>query len=426
MQPWKWGAVMTVAAWSFTFPALAEESACSSRVNRTNLVPCAMAASLAVRVERHEMDAAEGRRGAVSPLLPSNPVLNAAVARRSIPGGPVVSNWDVSLSQEFEIAGQRGLRVDAARAEVHAQEKRIVLVQRDVAAAAWIAFFDVLAAAEEQRLAAGLAATSQAVAIAARARAEKGLIAPVDSDVADATWLRWSQAKLAADRRAFAARASLATLLGTNPALATVVVEGELVPLSGVETAARMMVTSAPGRNPEVQALDAERRSMELRADAFRRSRIPNPALSVFVQNDGFNERVLGLGLALPIPVPGLGRTFNGEIVESEALGRRAAVQRELVAREVQREAAVALQAYETRKAEIAILPPEKIARAEQSLRAFAQEIEAGRLTVRDAVVAQQALIELLSAGVAARRALCIASVDLAKALGVSLEGGTQ
>ena len=57
---------------------------------------------------------------------------------------------------------------------------------------------------------------------------------------------------------------------------------------------------------------------------------------------------------------------------------------------------------------------------------ALAQEIEAGRLTVRDAVVAQQALIELLSASVAARRALCIASVDLAKALGVSLEGGTQ
>jgi cobalt-zinc-cadmium efflux system outer membrane protein len=338
----------------------------------------------------------------------------------------VVSNWDVSLSQELEIAGQRGLRVDAARAEVHGQEKRVVLVQRDVAAAAWMAFFDVVAAEEEQRLAAGLAATSQAVSVAARARAERGLIAPVDSDVAEATWLRLLQAKLASDRRVFAARASLTTLLGANPVSATVTVEGDLVPLSGVETAARTMLASAAGRNPEVQALDAERRSMALRADAFRRSRIPNPALSAFVQNDGFNERVFGLGLALPIPVPGLGRTFNGEIVEAEALGRRAAVQRDLVAREVQREAAVAFQAYESRKAEVAILAPEKIARAEQSLRALAQEIEAGRLAVRDAVVAQQALIELLSASVAARRALCVASVDLAKALGVSLEGGAQ
>jgi outer membrane protein TolC len=44
---------------------------------------------------------------------------------------------------------------------------------------------------------------------------------------------------------------------------------------------------------------------------------------------------------------------------------------------------------------------------------------------VRDALVAQQALVELLQADVAARRAWCLASVDLARAAGVTLEGGT-
>lgn len=426
MQPWKCGAVIAVAIGSFALPAHAEESPCSFRVNRTNLEACAIVASLAVQVERHETEAAEGRRLSVSPLLPSNPVLNASAARRSIPDGPAVSNWFVSVSQELEVAGQRGLRKDAASAEVNAQEKRVVLVRRDVAAAAWVAFFDVVAAEEEQRLAASLVATSQAVSTAAHARAERGLIAPIDADLAEVTWLRLSQAKLASDRRAFAARASLQTLLGGDPALATLAVDGELVPLSGVEAVVRAMLASAPGRSPEVQALDAERRSMELRADTFRRSRVPNLAISAFLQNDGFNERVFGLGLSLPIPLPGLGRTFNGEIVEAEALGRRAAAQRDQVAREVQRQAAVALEVYETRGDEVAALTPEKIARAEQSLRALAQEIEAGRLAVRDAVVAQQTLIDLLLSAVAARRALCVASVDLARVLGIPFEGGPR
>jgi cobalt-zinc-cadmium efflux system outer membrane protein len=44
-------------------------------------------------------------------------------------------------------------------------------------------------------------------------------------------------------------------------------------------------------------------------------------------------------------------------------------------------------------------------------------------LAVRDAVLAQQTLIELLQANVAAKRALCIASVELARAVGLRLDG---
>jgi len=38
-------------------------------------------------------------------------------------------------------------------------------------------------------------------------------------------------------------------------------------------------------------------------------------------------------------------------------------------------------------------------------------------------VLAQQALIELLQAHLAAKRALCIASVELARAVGLALDG---
>jgi cobalt-zinc-cadmium efflux system outer membrane protein len=274
------------------------------------------------------------------------------------------------------------------------------------------------------RLAMNLLATSEAVATAARARAEKGLIAPVDGDIAEAAWVRLRQARLAASRQVFATSATLRMLVGADPEVGPIIVEGELVPLAAVESTARGLLGSVASRNPEVRAMDAERRSFELRSDALRRSRVPNPSLSAFVQNDGFNERVFGVGVSLPIPVGGLvGRTNVGEIAEAEARSRRAAAERDWATRQVRGEAVVAFNAYATRRAEVDAFAPEELTRAEQTLRALAQEIEAGRLAVRDAVVAQQTLIELLQANVAARRALCLASVDLARAVGLPLDG---
>jgi cobalt-zinc-cadmium efflux system outer membrane protein len=166
---------------------------------------------------------------------------------------------------------------------------------------------------------------------------------------------------------------------------------------------------------------------MELRASAFRRSRVPNPTISAFAENDGFNEHVFGLGLSLPIPIPGnVGRTYAGEVAEAEALARRAATEREQTRREIRVGLAVAAYAFQSRRLEVEAFSHELLANAETSLLALGQEVAAGRLTVRDAVIAQLPLIELLQNYITARRAWCVASVDLARAAGVPLERGTR
>jgi outer membrane protein, heavy metal efflux system len=403
----------------------AEVPACSARLTRDNLVPCALAASWIVRGEAHEVEAAEARQLAVSPLLPSNPVLSLLGATRSAPNGAVAHNWSANLAQEFEIAGQRGVRRDSARAEVEAYTQRALLSRREVAAQAWVAFFESVSARDEQRLAATLSSASASVAGVARARADQGLIAPIDADVADAAAVRVLQSKFAADRRLAAAQLELSVLVGRDPLLAPLAIDGELSPIAGVEADAARGLDEIAQRRPELRLLADQQRSLELRADAYRRSRIPNPTLSLFAQNDGFNERVLGLGVSLPIPLPGnVGRTFLGEIAEAEAFARRVDSERQRVARQLQLELLTARQSYASRVQELAAFSPERVARNEQDLRALSQEVEAGRLSVREAVVAQQALIEFLQAEVAARRALCLASVELARAAGVALESG--
>lgn len=400
-----------------------EAEACATRITRETVVSCALATSLGVKAERQGLEAAEAKRTAVSPLLPSNPVLALSAGRRSIPATEA-TNWYATLSQEIEIAGQRGLRRDAAEAGVLAQTKRVVVARREVAAAALTAFYESLAAREELRLAERLTTATQRLGAAARARAEQGLIAPIDADVADAAALRVLQLELAANRRAAEGRLALATLLGLDPARGGPAVDGELQPLVGLDEALAGYAAQADTNRPEVAVADAQRRAEELRADAYRRSRVPNPTVSVFAQNDGFNERVLGMGVSFPIPLPGnVGRTFVGEIAEAEALARRNETERGRVQREIRLEVATAAQAYASRTKEVAAFSEERVTRAEASLGALGEEVEGGRLAVRDAVIAQQALIDLLRANVEARRAWCLASVDLARAVGMPLEG---
>ena len=64
-------------------------------------------------------------------------------------------------------------------------------------------------------------------------------------------------------------------------------------------------------------------------------------------------------------------------------------------------------------RADVALYTPERKARAEQGLASMAAQIESGRLGIRDAIVAQEALVGLLIAELDARRRLCLSSVEI-------------
>jgi cobalt-zinc-cadmium efflux system outer membrane protein len=394
---------------------------CQGRITRENVVRCVLATSPLIRAEDAALAAAQARKTAVSPLLPSNPVASFSVARRREAGGPSVVNWHAALEQELEVAGQRGARRSAATAFMQVQAELGRQTRRDVAAAAWIAYFEASAARERQLLATRLAEGAQAVATVARARAEKGLVAPVEADVADAAAIKAWQAQLAAERERADADAALLALLARASG-APLLLAPDLTALRSADGARR-----EPEHRPEVRAREAEREAYQRQAEAYRRARLPNPTLSVFAEDDGFNERVLGVGLAIPLPLPGnVGRTYRGEIAEAEALSSRAAAEREAALRDATLGLDKARRAFESRARELEAFTPERLERARRSLQAVREEVEAGRLSVRDAVVLQQALLELLDADLAARLAWCLASVELARVSGVALEQGAR
>lgn len=112
--------------------------------------------------------------------------------------------------------------------------------------------------------------------------------------------------------------------------------------------------------------------------------------------------------------------------MEAEALADRAGIERQRFARAIELETVDATNAYQAQLRIVESLSTEKKKAVERSLRDLRTEVEAGRVAVRDAIAAQQAMIELLQNDVSQRKNLCLASVRLALALGVSLEGGSQ
>jgi cobalt-zinc-cadmium efflux system outer membrane protein len=405
--------------------AQAEAPACS-HITRTSVVPCALAASLSARAERQSLEAAAAREDAARTILPSNPVLSGWVARRSAASeGPDV-NWSATLAQEVEIGGQRGERRRAAAFGRQSRADLVRVAERDAAAEALFAYFETIAAREQVVLTKELEATARRVAEAARGASARGLIAGVDADVADAALVAVEDALLVRERRAREASAGLATSLGLAPST-DLGVDGALEPLAVAGELAEKGGFREVHTRPEVLALHAESRAEQARADLLRRQRIPSPTISAFIERDGFSEQVLGLGLSFPVPLPHpLGQTFAGEIAEAEALSRATRTRAALVERDVRANSARAVAAYTAARRRTLLYGAERTDRARDSLRRMASEIEAGRLAVRDAVIAQEALIDLLLAALTAKEDLCMASVGLARAAGVELERGVK
>lgn len=394
-------------------------------VSRANVVTCALHGSPAVRAERETVAGAVGRRTAAMPWFPSQPVLSLSAGRRvASQAGADAVNYYASLAQEISVSGERSSRRRAAEADIVARTNDAIAVSRRVAADAYAAYFDVLAGRDAIAVARLLESTALSIARVTRARADAGAGSALDADVADAASLRIVQSRIGAERAAAASGARLASLLGRDPMRDAPSATGDLEPLSGSDALAESSSSRSAEGRPEVKSILADERAAALRAETFRRARIPSLTLQVFAQNDGFNERVLGGGVSLPLPLPEpVGRRFSGEIAELDALSRETAARAEVATRELSSELARAVVEFRSRRAELALYSRERVARAEQLLGEIGREIETGRLPARDALVAQQQLIEVLRGYVDARRALCLASVDLALAAGVALEG---
>lgn len=419
--------LLLLAAPPVDVPATGAAPTCTGTLSRERVVECALAASPAVQSAALGVEALAGRRRAAQTLLPSNPAVEVtAAARHGVKSGDRDINVYGRLSQELEIAGQRRKRVAVVDAEIEGQQRRALAVRREVAAGALAAYYELVAAHEQQAMLGRVAAASQTLVEFAAAGEQAGLASGLMADLAATATVRIRRQQVEAERRLVTARALLASMLGQDPSAPTLEVRLDMTALTIVGELPAL-IEQALQRRAELGVAQAEQVARRRQIELYRRSRAPNPSLVVYAQRDGFNERVLGGGIAIPIPLPGrLGRNYAGEIAESRARVRQADAEIERLQREIRAEVVTAYHSLRARQAEALLFDPQRVARAEGHVNALSEEMAAGRLQIREAVLLQQSFLELLAAHLEARRALGLAAVELARVTGQLAPGGTR
>ncbi|MBK7580627.1 MAG: TolC family protein [Myxococcales bacterium] len=387
-------------------------------LTRNNVATCATRASPDLVAARHGVSAADARIDAAAPWLPSRPNVAISAGRATRDATNAALAWRAELSQEIEIGGQRSARGRAARAEALAERGAADTANRDVVERALLLYFDALAAREEAALEGRAEAVAARVERATLALAERGGAAQVDADVAQAKTSQATRARLDAERRTEHTLAALASLVG----LPRIEVRGSLTALPLPAS-----LKLDPEALPEVASLRHEARAERARVEVYRRQRVPNLTLSLFVERDGYEQQVLGAGLSMPLPMPyPMVRTYGAEIRESEALALRAASRANARSRDATRRLSSATIEYRARERALLQFSAERLARTERSLSDLAAEIEGQRLPARDALLAQETLLDYLRSHIAARLAVCRASVLVRRATGKLDSGGLQ
>ncbi|MES1255022.1 MAG: TolC family protein [Acidobacteriota bacterium] len=394
---------------------------CARPPNADTVVLCALAASPEVREAREHLAAITGRRQTAGLWLPGNPTVGATVSsrRRPPPEAVTVTNWNFILSQEFEIGGQRGLRVDVVDAEATAQARRVGVAEQDVAAGALTTFYEAMAAQESFQFAAELAQSAQALARFAEGRAKEALLAGVEADVARAEATRIGLAGLEAQRRLTDSRATLAALLDVNVGGLTLPRQVEMGPTLAPSASLEQQALRLRG---EVVAAEMERKVLERRLAVVRRERVPNITLSAFAERGEIADRILGVGLSVPLPLPApIGRTQAGEIAETLAQIRAAESSTERVRRRVRVEVARAIAALAARDGALALFADDLLARARTDLRSLREAIALRQLPLREGLQWQRSLVELLQADIQMRLDRALALIDLRRVVGLPM-----
>jgi cobalt-zinc-cadmium efflux system outer membrane protein len=376
-----------------------------------------------VRAARANIAAASARRLSAGLLLPSNPIASAQLEGTVRPGpnttvaSPLVE-WQITLGQTIEVAGQRGRRLAVNDAESEAERRRLRVAADDVTADALRAFYEIQAARATLALADGLAVAMETLAHFTEERAKESLVAPVDARLARAEAVRVGAVRLDAERRLAVARARLEVLVDGDDADAA----DEAPPTPPEESLAALMGRALLARS-ELAVAEADRNIADRQASLLRRERIPDVTLSAFTGVNVLGETVVGGSLAVPLPLPApLGRTHAGDIAEALARRERADATIEQTRRKVRLQVADAFATVRSRAAAMALYAPELTARARGDVQALREGITTHQLSTRDALVSERTLIELLVGEVDARLAYALAWVELRRAVGAEVQ----
>jgi len=382
-----------------------------------------------IKIARLEVDKARARL--TQARLRSNPTLEVEQSSGRLVGSPGDGQLSVGFSIPLDVYGQRGRRMDLAKAEITLKEAEVTARQRELASQVFTAYTDALTSLRELQVLEELldldARTVQFVQI----RVNEGETAPLELSLLQTEVERLRARRQLTEGKLQSAISSLKFYAGVAPE-ETLKLREEIstatIPLlpSTIETS----ITVGLQNRPEIRLaeLDEQLASAGLRLIRAQ-SRPDVTAYTRYSQGrSGFDDprgeffqrdRSLTFGLAIGLPV------FNknqGAKAEAEISIRQAQERRLFAEHVIRNQVTTAFQRIEAAKRSLAILETAVLPRSRENIETIRRVYELGELKITDLIAEQRKLLDANRDLIETLTERYRAQTDLFTALGITLE----
>lgn len=268
---------------------------------------------------KNRIDEARGRLAGASVLLQENPVIETSVGPRYSANGDTI-DYDVSLSQLFELGGRRSARIAGARASVERETATSRDVARRLLRDVSVAFVRGLAAKERLSIAEASSKIADELFQSMNRRYQAGDVPILEVNLARNSAARARTELKGAQAAYVSAIGDLRILLGMT--------SDEPVDITGDLHDRKRFAVSAllakAGNRPELQALAAERSEASSDVRLGQGFQWPTVAPAFSYKRDQ-GDRVIQGGLSFTLPI------FNrGQELQAVGHARARRVEREL------------------------------------------------------------------------------------------------
>jgi len=382
-------------------------------------VDTALKSNPEIQSVRLEKDAAQGRLDQAGLWLRSNPVIEGSLSRKdTLPGGgEKVTNNGLSLSQEFEIAGQRGLRVDAARNGMEKVSQDIRDRQRILMAEVKDSFAKALATKRKVRLVEEVVRLQQELVSSAAIKFHAGEISQLEQNLADVELGKARRDRLLAEKERRETLLDLQMLLGLTPK-PDFSVEGELpteaAPIPDKEKLRELTASQRPDVLSTAAEVQQARSAMKLAG----REAVPSFTVTGFYnQDDKLNET----GVMLSFPLPLFDRK-QADRKEAAAKAGQAIIKQASLERSLEREIEEAYANLVSASEELSLFKSDVLGKAQENLGLMQLAFKEGKFGFFEVRLAQKDTIDAQFAYLDSQVRLQLAMNALEKVTGGSLK----
>jgi len=275
---------------------------CAERISLKEAVQRALENNLELQAFRKRLEEAKGDITKASLLLPSNPTVGTRMwERHNTRADSRHTDYNITLSQEFRIAGQRGKGISVAEKNLEKVTAEVETLEWDITARVKKNFYEALALKRVLEARQTIQELYERLREAMQLKFKEGASTILELNTAN---IQYNRA-----RRDYqvASGGYAGSLLGLKLLLA-LPEDHPLEPAGELEYMAIRpdlpgLIKGALQTRPDLKAAEREVERADLEIGLLKSQRVPNPQLEGFIGREEGSQRMVGGGITIPLPL---------------------------------------------------------------------------------------------------------------------------